>query len=143
MTAPGVTLSGRAEIGARALFADLTLEVAPATWTCLLGASGVGKSTLLRLIAGLEVGADFRGEITASDRADIEGRVAYMAQSDLLLPWASALDNVTLGARLRGEAPDRERAMALIGRVGLSDHAHKKPAALSEASASASPSLVR
>lgn len=131
MTAPGVTLSGRAEIGARALFANLTLEVAPGTWTCLLGASGVGKSTLLRLIAGLETGADFTGDISASDCAAIEGRVAYMAQSDLLLPWATALDNVTLGARLRGDKPDRDRAMALIGRVGLSDHAQKKPAALS------------
>ena len=131
MTAPGVTLSGRAGIGARALFADLTLEVAPGAWTCLLGASGVGKSTLLRLIAGLETGADFDGDITASDAAAIKGRIAYMAQSDLLLPWATALDNVTLGARLRGEAPDRDRAMALIGRVGLTDHAQKKPSALS------------
>ena len=131
MTAPGVTLSGRAEIGARALFSDLTLEVAPGEWTCLLGASGVGKSTLLRLIAGLETGAAFTGETTASDGAPIEGRIAYMAQSDLLLPWATALDNVTLGARLRGDAPDSDRAMALIGRVGLTDHAQKKPAALS------------
>ena len=131
MTAPGVILSGRAGIGARALFADLTLEVAPGAWTCLLGASGVGKSTLLRLIAGLETGADFDGDITASDAAAIEGRVAYMAQSDLLLPWATALDNVTLGARLRGDKPDLDRAMALIGRVGLTDHAQKKPSALS------------
>lgn len=131
MTAPGVTLCGKAEIGARTLFANLTLEVAPEKWTCLLGASGVGKSTLLRLIAGLETGANFVGKITASDKAASEGRIAYMAQSDLLLPWATALDNVTLGARLRGEKTDRDRAMALIGRVGLTDHAHKKPSALS------------
>jgi len=131
VTAPGVTLSGRAEIGARALFSDLTLEVAPGEWTCLLGASGVGKSTLLRLIAGLETGAAFTGDIAASDGANVESRIAYMAQSDLLLPWATALDNVTLGARLRGDAPDSDRAMALIGRVGLTDHAQKKPAARS------------
>ena len=59
------------------------------------------------------------------------GVYAYMAQSDLLLPWATALDNVTLGARLRGDKPDLDRAMALIGRVGLTDHAQKKPSALS------------
>lgn len=127
----GVTLSGKAEIGARALFSDLTLDVAPGEWTCLLGASGVGKSTLLRLIAGLETGAAFIGNIVASDKAAIDGRIAYMAQSDLLLPWATALDNVTIGARLRGDKPDRDRALALIGRVGLTDHAQKKPSALS------------
>lgn len=129
--APGVTLSGRADIGARSLFAGLTLDVAPGQWTCLLGASGVGKSTLLRLIAGLETGADFTGDISASDGAATETRIAYMAQSDLLLPWATALENVTLGARLRGDKPDKDRAMALISRVGLTDHAQKKPSALS------------
>ncbi len=129
--APGVTLSGKAEIGARALFAGLSLNVAPGEWTCLLGASGVGKSTVLRLIAGLETGAVFQGDIAASDGGAIEGRIAYMAQSDLLFPWATALDNVMIGARLRGDRPDLDRAMALIGRVGLSDHATKKPSALS------------
>lgn len=129
--APGVRLSGEAVIGARALFSGLTLDVAPGEWTCLLGASGVGKSTVLRLIAGLDVGAEFTGDIAASDGAAIAGRIAYMAQSDLLLPWATALDNVTLGARLRGDAADRDRALALIGRVGLSDHAQKKPSELS------------
>lgn len=131
MTALGVTLRGKAVIGARALFSGLSLEVAPGEWTCLLGASGVGKSTVLRLIAGLETGADFSGDIAASDGAAIENRIAYMAQSDLLLPWATALDNVTLGARLRGDKADNDRAMALISRVGLTDHAHKKPSALS------------
>ena len=129
--APGVKLSGKAEIGARALFAGLSLNVAPGEWTCLLGASGVGKSTVLRLIAGLETGAVFQGDIAASDGGAIEGRIAYMAQSDLLFPWATALDNVMIGARLRGDRPDLDRAMALIGRVGLSDHAAKKPSALS------------
>lgn len=129
--APGVTLSGKAQIGERALFSGLTLDVAPGKWTCLLGASGVGKSTVLRLIAGLETGAAFSGDIAATDGGAIENRIAYMAQSDLLLPWATALDNVTLGARLRGNRPDKDRAMALISRVGLQDHAQKRPSALS------------
>ncbi len=129
--APGVTLTGNADIGARALFSGLSLHVVSGEWTCLLGASGVGKSTVLRLIAGLETGAVFVGDIAASDGGAIEGRIAYMAQSDLLFPWATALDNVMIGARLRGERPDQDRAMALIGRVGLSEHAHKKPSALS------------
>ena len=54
-----------------------------------------------------------------------------MAQSDLLLPWLSVLDNVIIGARLRGEAPNVDRARDLLHRVGLSDYADQKPATLS------------
>jgi putative hydroxymethylpyrimidine transport system ATP-binding protein len=54
-----------------------------------------------------------------------------MGQQDLLLPWLSALGNVTLGARLRGERPDRDRALSLLGRVGLADRADASPEALS------------
>lgn len=100
-------------------------------WTCILGRSGVGKSTLLRLIADLTCAGTFDGQITASDGAAIAGRVGVMAQSDLLLPWLSVLENTVLGARLRGQAPDMQRAERLLARVGLSNHAHKRPNALS------------
>lgn len=114
-----------------ALFEDVSLEMTAGEWTCLLGASGVGKSTILRLIAGLEAHVAFTGGITASDGAPLGGRIAYMAQSDLLFPWATVLENVVTGARLRGEAPDRDRARALIADVGLTAHIDKKPGALS------------
>ncbi|APX90765.1 ABC transporter ATP-binding protein [Brevirhabdus pacifica] len=129
--APGITLAGEARIAGQPLFAPLTLEVGAGVWTCLLGPSGVGKTTILRLIAGLETGADFTGTITASDGQPLAGRVALMAQSDLLLPWASALDNVSLGARLRGERRDRDRAMEMLERVGLEGLHARKPARLS------------
>jgi len=54
-----------------------------------------------------------------------------MAQSDGLLPWLTVADNVTLGARLRGQRPDRDRATALLSRVGLGDLGDRKPRALS------------
>lgn len=129
--AVGVTVRGNAETSAGPLFDSLELTLGPGRWTCLLGLSGVGKSTLLRMIAGLETHADFRGRIEATDGQRVPGRVAYMAQSDLLFPWSSVLGNVTAGARLRGERPCLARARELLERVGLAELEDRKPAVLS------------
>jgi putative hydroxymethylpyrimidine transport system ATP-binding protein len=131
MSPPALHLSGSATIGGVALFGPLQLEVPAGQWTCLLGASGVGKSTLLRLLAGLALGVRFDGTYGASDGVALPGRVALMAQSDLLLPWLECLGNVTLGARLRGQVPDLARAKALLAQVGLAEHLRRRPAQLS------------
>lgn len=128
---PSVTLRGDFAHKEHVLFQDLELNVAAAQWTCLLGPSGVGKSTLLRLLAGLETGGQFQGTIESNDHQPMQGRIAYMGQADLLAPWLNILDNVMLGARLRGEEPDQNRAETLISRVGLSGHTTKRPATLS------------
>ncbi|MFV0514695.1 MAG: ABC transporter ATP-binding protein [Jhaorihella sp.] len=130
-TAPGITVKGQASIHGAPLFAPLMLVLNAGQWTCLLGGSGVGKSTVLRLISGLPTGADFDGDISATDGGEVAERVAYMAQDDLLLPWASVVRNILLGSRLRGEAEDTDRLDRILKRVGLSDHADKKPAELS------------
>jgi putative hydroxymethylpyrimidine transport system ATP-binding protein len=131
MTAsPGISLKGQHRLDGALLF-DADLHLPAGQWTCLLGRSGVGKSTVLRLILGLDTGGAFTGTIAATDGAPLKDRISYMAQSDLLLPWLSILDNVCIGARLRGEQPDIGRADALLDRVGLSSNAHQKPATLS------------
>lgn len=131
MTAPALHLAGDLHLGARRLCPGLDLDCPAGAWTVLLGPSGVGKSSLARLIAGLPCPAHLTGGIAASDGAPLAGRVTLMAQTDQLLPWADALANVTLGARLRGDRPDRDRALALLGRVGLEGHANRRPATLS------------
>jgi putative hydroxymethylpyrimidine transport system ATP-binding protein len=128
---PGITFSGRASINGTTLFGPLTLHITRGQWTCLLGSSGVGKSTILRLVAGLATGVRFEGTIVADDGQPLHSRVGFMAQSDLLMPWLDVFGNVTLGARLRGERPDAARARAVIGRVGLASHIGKRPHALS------------
>jgi len=129
--APGIALSGSASFGGTALFGPLSLGAAAGRWTCLLGPSGVGKTTILRLFAGIASEVRFEGSIEADDGRPLDGRVAMMAQSDLLLPWLDLPGNVALGARLRGEAPDLDRARAMIARTGLGPHAAKRPRQLS------------
>lgn len=131
--APGLTIGIRslAYEGAP-LFERLRFRLEGGGWTCLLGPSGIGKTTLLRLTAGLAAGA----LVVADDGAGLERRIALMAQQDLLLPWLSVLDNVLLGSRLRG-APRaelrrlREPATRLLARVGLERDADRLPGALS------------
>lgn len=125
--------NARLTFGRRVLFDGLDFEVRPGLCTCLLGPSGVGKSTLLRLIAGLAT-PEPPTRIVAGDGLSLAGRIAYMAQQDLLLPWLSAMDNVLLGFRLRGGRPDeriRHKARDLLARVGLSGREAARPAEMS------------
>ncbi|MBY8885774.1 ABC transporter ATP-binding protein [Streptomyces sp. PTM05] len=93
---------------------DITLDVAPGEFVCLLGASGCGKSTLLNLVAGLD-------EPTAGAIATPGGRPALMFQEHALFPWLTAGRNVELALRMRGvpRAERRERAEELLELVRL------------------------
>ncbi|MDD2794290.1 ABC transporter ATP-binding protein [Acidocella sp.] len=129
-TPPGILVRDLSlNFGGVTVFEGLGFEIAARKFTALLGPSGVGKTTLLRIIAGLEAPAT--GQVAASDGAPLAGRIAYMAQQDFLLPWASALRNVMLGATLRGAKPEPERALHLLERVGLGGQAKALPQTLS------------
>lgn len=121
---PGIRLGGRAVLG------RLALDFAGGEVTALLGPSGVGKSTLLRLLAGL-LPAPEGTRIAPADGLPLAGRIAWMGQQDLLLPWLTLAENVDLGARLRGRRPDAARARDLIAAVGLAGREHARPAELS------------
>jgi putative hydroxymethylpyrimidine transport system ATP-binding protein len=115
------------------LFDGMALTLAAGTWTCLLGPSGIGKTSLLRLILGLDVD-DGGVRVRCSDHRPLAQRAAYMAQRDLLLPWLNVVDNVMLGLRLRSRRPtaaDRRRALSLLSAVGLADRHGDRPDTLS------------
>ena len=112
------------------LFERFSMDLQAGEISCLLGPSGVGKSTLLRLAAGLIPPTNGASITDGLDRP-LGGRMAWMGQQDLLLPWATVLDNIVLGFTLRGERPDLDRAHALIDAVGLTGRDTDRPAALS------------
>lgn len=85
MTAPGIEVRKLSlHFGERRLFDNLSLTVPGGQWVSLLGASGAGKTSLLRVMAGLAPAT--RGEVVASDGKPIPGRLAWMGQKDLLYP---------------------------------------------------------
>jgi ABC-type nitrate/sulfonate/bicarbonate transport system ATPase subunit len=127
-----VSYAGNGEAGVTAIeHVDLALN--PNEFVALIGPSGCGKSTLFNVIAGLQI--PDAGAV-ALDGRDIVGRpgaVAYMMQRDLLLPWRTVLENVTLGPELAGAPLPHARgaAMTLLHRFGLEGFEDAYPAALS------------
>ncbi|WP_324002123.1 ABC transporter ATP-binding protein [Pasteurella multocida] len=105
------------------LFAGFNFVLPKGKWTTLLGASGIGKSTLVRAIAGLENHAITEGKIVLSPTQQI----SYMAQQDALYPWLSVLDNVQLHLHLQGKKnkQSEEKAKALLTAVNMTNHWHK------------------
>ncbi len=129
-TPPGIRVEALTlRFGAHTVFEDLSFEIAGGQFVALLGTSGVGKSSLLKIIAGLAEASG--GSVVGTDGRPIPGRIAYMGQQDLLFPWLTVVENVTLGARLRREPVDRPWAEHLIERVGLATRHDALPAALS------------
>ncbi|MEL6283748.1 MAG: ABC transporter ATP-binding protein [Pseudomonadota bacterium] len=128
---PGLSVSGGIRFDGASVFGPLRLHAEAGRWTAILGRSGSGKSSLLRAIAGLLRAPEFTGEVAASDNAPLDGRVSWMAQSDLLLPWASARENAALGPRLRDRAVDWRDADAALEAVGLGGRGAALPQELS------------
>lgn len=104
--------------GGAALLGPLALSVAPGETVALTGPSGIGKTTLLRIIAGLHRG--WRG------RLDLPGRLAMVFQEPVLLPWRDAVQNITLTTGCTAAA-----ARAALAAVDLADRAGHFPGQLS------------
>ncbi|WP_236345511.1 aliphatic sulfonates ABC transporter ATP-binding protein [Enterobacter cancerogenus] len=105
----------------------LDLHIPAGQFVAVVGRSGGGKSTLLRLLAGLEVpnGGDILAGTTPLAKIQYDTRMMF--QDARLLPWKTVIDNVGLG--LKGDW--REAARQALAAVGLADRAGEWPAALS------------
>jgi ABC-type nitrate/sulfonate/bicarbonate transport system ATPase subunit len=112
---------------------QVSMQAESQEFVTLIGPSGCGKSTLLDLICGLM--APDAGEILLHGDADAPrlGRIGYMPQRDLLLPWRSVMDNLLLGPEVMGQDLNaaREEARELLPLFGLEGFEDYYPTTLS------------
>ena len=112
---------------------DVSLQLAPGEIHCLIGRSGCGKTTVLKLAAGLlspqEGQVQLKGQTVQQPTADM----GFVFQSPTLLEWLSVLDNVLLPLSLHGAVTPAQRAHAqqLLAQMGLAALCHDKPHQLS------------
>ncbi len=111
----------------------VSLEARAGEFVALVGPSGAGKSTLLSIVAGLAAPTAGSVALRGDPAAHRLGRVGYMPQRDLLLPWRTALGNAIAGLQVQGVRTQeaRERARALFATFGLSGFERTYPHALS------------
>lgn len=113
----------------------LSLDVAEGSFVSLLGASGCGKSTALRIIAGLseKTSGTISHGMPQSLDDDALGNVGFVFQEPTLMPWANVFQNVYLPFKLqyRGRKNARERVWEALETVGLKDVAGNYPRSLS------------
>jgi nitrate/nitrite transport system ATP-binding protein len=120
--------------GGTTVFKDLWLSMARGEFACVIGHSGCGKTTVLNILAGLDIPSE--GAVIVDNEA-IEGPSldrAVIFQSHALLPWLTVMGNVAYAVSSKwrmSKADLRQQAQRFIDLVGLTGAEHKRPAELS------------
>ncbi|MEQ1881109.1 MAG: ABC transporter ATP-binding protein [Burkholderiales bacterium] len=131
----GVSCTFPARAGAAAYTAveKVDISVAEGEFVAVVGPTGCGKSTLLNVAAGLLAPSEGEVHVFGESLHDINSRAGYMFQSEALMPWRTARENVMAGLEFRGVAANEALARAndWLRRVGLAAHGDKYPHQLS------------
>lgn len=129
--------------GDKKVLESVSLTLEEGEIVCILGASGVGKSTLFHIISGLLMPDEGRVLLDGEDVTGKPGKISYMLQKDMMLPYKTVLDNVALPLIIKKTSGEgkigpwrrirtaREKAAAFFEEFGLSGYEKKYPAQLS------------
>lgn len=111
------------------IITDVSLKLNEGEIVALLGMSGSGKTTLFNAVAGLTTPDSGEIMLNGESIVGVPGKVSYMLQKDLLLPYKNILDNVALPLVIRGEKKNdaRKKAAELFSQFGLEGTEHKYP----------------
>ena len=134
LTLENITVAFASQGGTRYVAVkDTTLVVAPGEFVSVVGPTGCGKSTLLNIAAGLMEPSAGAVRVFGEPLEGVNTKAGYLFQSEALMPWRTALRNVTAGLEFRGvdEAEATRMANDWLARVGLSGHGHRFPHQLS------------
>ncbi len=104
---------------------DISFIINKGEIAALTGASGIGKSTILKIIAGIHT--RYKGRITIPKNS----RIAFISQNNCLLPWKTVYDNIVLLRKIEKGRVDKKRARELIESLGLSGYEKQYPLFLS------------
>jgi len=112
---------------------DITLDIRKEEFISIVGPSGCGKTTMFNIIAGLLDPSHGSITLHGAPGQRKAARIGYMLQTDLLFPWRTILDNVSLGLEIAGKGKAERYAMAhqYLKRYGLDEFADSYPSQLS------------
>lgn len=112
---------------------SLSFNVRPGEFISIVGVSGSGKSTIFRLVTGLDNPSAGSISLSGHQNGQRLGKVGYMSQEDLLLPWRTILENACLPLELKGigKKAAYEQVMPLLHDFGLTGTENNYPAELS------------
>ncbi|ETT49798.1 MULTISPECIES: ABC transporter ATP-binding protein [unclassified Paenibacillus] len=131
------------EAGSYSALKNITLEIPQGEFTLIMGRSGSGKSTLLNILTGVDkpsggevrVNGELINPLNESEMAEWRGQnIGIVFQFFQLIPTLSVIENILLPMDLVNIIPPKlrkERALELLHKVGLANHANKRPSALS------------
>ncbi len=127
------TFAGRGAAGSYTAVKDVSLDIGEGEFVSIVGPTGCGKSTLLNVAAGLLRPSSGSIRIAGEPLVGINRSAGYMFQAEALMPWRTALANVTAGLELRGVARDaaRRKGGEWLERVGLAGFGDRYPHQLS------------
>ena len=107
------------------LFNDFSIKFPPKINTSILGNNGIGKSTLIKLISGIE--KPYSGIISDDKNNNIHKSISYMDQFNQLLPWLKIKNNITIGFKLRRENYSYKKLDYLTNILGINKFLNNLP----------------